>query len=102
MAAWRERPADGGIVWHEAFHAFECYGCTEFEEIRKASDRTPDRLAELREMLIIEHTECWLYNDVEQARKARRYRKESTRRKNLQSRAGQSLDRMSVSWRGRR
>jgi hypothetical protein len=98
--ARRERPEDGGIEWHEELNAFECLGCFEFEEIRKRADRTPDRLAELRELLIIEHTECWQFEDPKMARDARKYRSERKRRENLKARAGGALDRQSVSWRG--
>jgi hypothetical protein len=77
----RERPEDGGIVWHKEWHAFECYGCGEFEEIRKSSARTPDRLAEMREFLIIDHTECWQFDDPKMAADARKYRSEKKRRR---------------------
>jgi hypothetical protein len=89
----RVRPKDGGMVWREALNAFECYGCGEFEEIRDRRQRTPDKLAELLEMLIVEHTECWEFDDPEMARRARRYRSEKKRRVNLA--------RQGVSWRGR-
>ena len=103
MAARRERPPDGGIVWREDLNAFECLGgCEEFYQVGKRRDReNPETMLALREMLVIDHTECWLYNDVEQARRARRYRSEKTRRENLKNRVGGALDRMSVSWRGR-
>jgi hypothetical protein len=92
--AKRERPEDGGMVWHERFNAFECLGCLEFEEIRKRGDRTPARLAELHELLVIEHTECWQFDDPQMARDARKYRKEKKRRENLAAQR--------VSWQGRR
>lgn len=79
----RERPEDGGIVWHEALNAFECLGCTEWEEIRRRGDRTPEKLAELRELLIADHTECWEFNDPRMARLQRRFRKDVKRQKNL-------------------
>lgn len=88
--ARRERPADGGIVWHERFNAFECWGCGKFEEIRKAANRTPDRLAEIRELLIADHTECWEYDDPRMGADARKYRKEKKRRELLKARAGGS------------
>jgi hypothetical protein len=97
----RERPEDGGILWHEKFNAFECLGCAEFTEIRKRADRTPDRLEELKELLVIEHTECWEFDDEQKARDARRYRSERKRRENLTARASGALDRQSVSWQGR-
>jgi hypothetical protein len=86
----RVRPEDGGIVWHEDLNAFECWGCGEFEEIRKRGERTPERLAELRELLVIDHTECWEFDDPEMARNARRFRKEAKRRENL-ARCAQGL-----------
>lgn len=91
--AKRTRPADGGMVWHEDLHAFECYGCGEFEEVRSARDREPDKLAELHELYIIDHTECWEFDDPEMAAEARKYRKEKKRRQNLAAQR--------VSWRGR-
>ncbi len=92
QGAQRVRPEDGGIVWHEAFHAFECYGCGEYIEIGDRRKRTPDALAETRELLIIDHTECWEFDDPEQARQARKYRKEKKRRELLKQRAGAALD----------
>lgn len=89
--AKRERPEGGGIVWHERYNAFECVGCSEFEEIRNRAHRTPAKLAELRELLIADHTECWEFADVKMARDARRYRK---RKKQL------NLASQRVSWRG--
>lgn len=89
------------MVWHERLHAFHCLGCDGWEEIRKSADRTPDRLAELGELLVIDHTECWQFDDPRMAAEARRYRKEKKRRENLKARAGVALDRQSVSWRGR-
>lgn len=100
-ATKRERPADGGVVWHEELNAFQCYGCLEFEEIHKRADRTPDRLEELKELLIIEHTECWQFDDPRMAADARKYRSEKKRRENLKARVAGALDRQSVSWRGR-
>lgn len=99
--AKRERPADGGMEWHEKFRAFECYGCGEFTEIRNPHDREPDKLAELHELLIIEHTECWLFDDPKMAADARKFRSEKKRRENLKARASGALDRQAVSWRGR-
>jgi hypothetical protein len=99
----RERPADGGIVWRQDLNAFECLGgCEDFHQVWKRRDReNPETMALLRELLVVEHTECWKYADVEMAKRARRHRKEKTRRENLKNRAGLALDRQSVSWRGR-
>ncbi len=63
----RARPEDGGIVWHERLHAFECQGCDEFEEVHGAHNREPDRLAELKELLVVDHTECWEFDDPRMA-----------------------------------
>ncbi len=100
-AGKRVRPEDGGIVWHEEWNAFECLGCTEFTEIRKRADRTPDRIEELKELLVIEHTECWQFDDPKMAADARKYRSEKKRRENLRARTVGALDRQAVSWRGR-
>lgn len=94
----RERPEDGGILWHERLNAFECLGCGEFEEVRSRHLRTPEKLATIKELVIADHVECWLYDDAEMARKARRYRKAKAQREN-QATAG--LARQAVSWRGR-
>jgi len=100
--ARREPPEDGAVVWHERFNAFECLGCGEYTEIRDRSKRTPDRLAEMKEMLVADHIECWEFDDPKMAADARKYRSEKKRRTNLKARAGGALDRQSVSWRGRR
>jgi hypothetical protein len=97
----RERPADGGIVWREEWNAFECLGCCEdYFHVGKACDRTPDRLAEIKEMLVADHTECWEFDDPRMAADARKHRKEKKRRENLRARAAGALDRQAVSWRG--
>jgi hypothetical protein len=94
----RERPEDGGIDWHEELHAFFCWGCLEYEEIRNCHEREPDKLAEIHELLIIDHTECWEFDDPEMAKQARQYRKEKKRRELL---AAGNLAAQRVSWRGR-
>ncbi len=76
----RERPADGGMKWHDRHNAFECYGCGEFIEIRRRADREPDKLALTRELLVADHTECWEFDDPQMARDARKYRTERKRR----------------------
>ncbi len=93
----RVRPEDGGVVWRERWNAFECLGCGEFWEVGCRCDRTPAKLAELRELLVADHTECWEFDDPRMALDARRYRKEKKRRENLKARAGGALDRQSVS-----
>lgn len=80
------------MVWREQLNAFECLGCSEFEEIRKRSDREPERLALLRELLIVDHTECWEFDDPRMAKLQRRFRKRVKREKNLAAQR--------ASWRG--
>lgn len=95
----RERPEDGGIVWHDRWNAFECRGCTEWEEIRCAHDRTPERLAIRRELLVIDHTECWEFDDPKMALDARKHRSEKKRRELLKQQ-GAGLASQRAGWRG--
>jgi hypothetical protein len=92
MTARRERPDDGGVVWHARANAFECLGCG---EMLAFGDRriwgNPERLAEVKELVVKDHEECWLYQDAEKARQARRYRKERKRRERLVTRAARAL-----------
>ena len=92
--AKRERPEDGGIVWRERLHAFECLGgCGEYYQVFKRADReNAETLATLRELLVVDHTECWEFDDPEMARQARKHRK----RKRLAA----NLAAQRVSWRG--
>jgi hypothetical protein len=96
--AKRVRPDDGGIEWHEELHAFFCRGCLEYDEIRNPHSREPDKLAEIHEGLIMDHTECWEFDDPEMAKQARKHRKEKKRRELL---AAGGLAAQRVSWRGR-
>jgi hypothetical protein len=89
----RERPADGGVIWHDRLNAFECLACNEFYEVRWRRERTPEKLAVVREMLVLDHTECWEWNDARVARLQRRFRKEMKRQKNLAA--------QKASWKGR-
>jgi hypothetical protein len=75
----RQRPEDGGVEWHERWNAFECLGCGEFFTVRR-KDRDPEKLAELHELLIVDHTECWKFDDPKMARDARKYRKKKALR----------------------
>lgn len=67
------------MIWHDRLNAFECLACNEFFEVRSRRLRTPSGLAETREMLVLDHTECWEYNDARMARLQRRFRKEVKR-----------------------
>jgi hypothetical protein len=91
-ATKRQRPEDGGVEWHEELNAFECLACFEFLSVRRR-DRNPEKLAELKELLIIDHTECWEFDDPRMARNARRFRREIKRQSNLAAQR--------TSWRGR-
>ena len=79
----RPRPDDGGMEWHHDINAFECLGCLDHISVRPSVYRDPEALLSMKELLVLDHTECWLYLDAAQARKARRFRKNSTRRKLL-------------------
>ena len=106
-ATRRERPADGGMVWHDKLNAFECYGCDGFEEVHDRRRRTPDSLALLRELLIVDHTECWQFNDPRMAADARKYRKRKKLRENMERQGsgnrdqGTGLASQRTAWRGR-
>lgn len=102
----RVRPEGGGLDWIPHFNATHCLGCDEWESVHRAVWSDPERLAAHMEALVIDHTECWEFNDPKMARDARRYRKEKKRRELLKGRVGNAFDRMSVaaqreSWRGR-
>ena len=87
----RERPMGGGVCWHEALRVFECLGCEERVEIRRCVYSNPERLAEQRELLELEHRNCWKYKTAELARNARRWRKEGLRRWMLVTAAARRL-----------
>lgn len=91
----RQRPEEnGGIIWHREFHAFQCLGCEGFHEVRKRREYDdPEFLASTRELLIVDHTECWEFADPRMARDARRFRKAKKLRENLAAQR--------ASWRGR-
>lgn len=90
------------MVWHAPLHAFHCEGCDGWEEIHSRRIRNnPELLDEHRELLMLDHTECWEFDDPKMAADARKYRKDKKRRELLKQRAGSALDRQSVQWRGR-
>lgn len=83
----RVRPANGGVRWHARVNAFECEGCGELTPVTSRRVWTdPERLAIFRELLVLDHTECWEYDDPRMARLARRFRK-SVKRQMLLRRA---------------
>lgn len=99
--ARRTRPEDGGVVWHPGLNAFECLGCEGRIAVQSRRVWTnPERLLAFKEMLVIDHTECWQFDDPKMAADARKYRSERKRRENLKARAAAVLDRQAVSWRG--
>lgn len=94
--ALRDRPEDGGMIWHPRLNAFECLGCEEMLPQRRLTWNSPERLAEAREMLVLDHTECWQFGDSRMAAQARKYRKNRKRRELLRGRAGGAFDRMAA------
>lgn len=85
----RERPGDGGVRWHARANAFECQACGELTPVMSRRMWTnPERLAIFRELMVIDHTECWEYDDPRMALLARRFRREVKRQKNLAARRG--------------
>ena len=91
-SAKRERPADGGMPYNDRLHFFHCYGCEEDIEVRHQVYIDPEKLHSFREMLILDHTECWEFDDPQMAADARRYRKAKKRR--------ELLAKNNVQWRG--
>lgn len=87
----RTRPEDGGIEWHPRINATHCLGCDEWESVHLVVWRDPEALASRLENLVLEHTECWEFDDPKMAADARRYRKEKKRRELLKGRAGRAL-----------
>lgn len=71
----RERPENGGIVWHARANTFECKGCGEFQPQHRGTWMNPERLAMVRELVVLDHTECWEYDDPRMAKLARKFRK---------------------------
>lgn len=84
----RTRPEDGGIKWYPRANVFECEGCEELIPQHRNVWMNPERLAMTRELLILDHTECWEYNDPRMAKLARRFRKGLKRQKLLMGRNG--------------
>lgn len=88
------RSEGAGIVWKAWIHAFYCEGCEDHIEIRSRREYDDaEFVASMKEMLIVDHTECWEFDDPEMARQARRWRKKKKLRENLAAQA--------ASWRGR-
>jgi hypothetical protein len=79
----RKRPEDGGMEWHADLNAFECLGCGETIPVWRRTWTNPEALASMRELLVIDHTECWEFNDARMAQLQRQYRKRLKREKNL-------------------
>ncbi len=84
----RERPADGGMKWHASVSVFECLACGELHAQRRQVSTNPERLLLVRELLVLDHTECWEFDDPRMARLQRRFRKAVKRQKLLSGRTG--------------
>lgn len=75
------------MAWHARLGVFVCLACEEEYAVRSRAIRSnPERLMMFKEMLIIDHTECWEYDDPRMAKLQRRFRKELKRQKNLAAR----------------
>ena len=77
------RPLGGGVYWHEKDHALECMGCLVLIEVRRSIYSDPELLATIRQLLELDHEDCWRYADAEAARHARNFRKDRERLKKL-------------------
>lgn len=82
----RARPENGGIVWHARANAFECEGCGELIAQGRRVWMDPERLVIVRELVVLDHTECWEFDDPRMAKLARRFRKGLKREKLLRAR----------------
>jgi hypothetical protein len=71
----RARPENGGIVWHARANALECEGCGELIAQGRRVWMDPERLVIVRELVMLDHTECWEFDDPRMAKLARRFRK---------------------------
>jgi hypothetical protein len=76
----------GGIKWHACVAVFECLGCGELFAMRRRGAQNPEAVATVREMLVLDHTECWEYDDPRMAKLQRRFRKGVKRQKLLMGR----------------
>ena len=80
------------MPYNDRLHFFECWGCDELIEVRRKIYVDPEKLAEYRELLILDHTECWEFDDPRMAADARKFRKAQKRRELLKGRANAVLD----------
>ncbi len=67
------------MVWHARMNAFECEGCGDLMAQRRPVWSDPEELALMRELLVLDHTECWEYDDPRMAKLARKFRKDVKR-----------------------
>jgi hypothetical protein len=79
----RDKPLDGAVYWHEKEHVLECMGCLSLIEVRRVIYGNPELLATIRELLALDHEDCWRYASAEDARNARNHRKDRDRLKKL-------------------
>jgi hypothetical protein len=82
-SAGRARPEGGGIIWHARVNLFECQACGGLTPMGRGAANDPERLAVMREMLVIDHAVCWEYSDRRMAQLARHFRKACRRHLNL-------------------
>ena len=62
-------------MWHARANTFECQGCGDLMAQRRQVWANPEQLQIVRELLILDHTECWEFDDPRMARLQRRFRK---------------------------
>lgn len=82
----RERPLGGGFYYHEGEHHFDCQGCLAVIEVRRLIYGSPELLASIKQLLEMDHADCWRYASAEDARNARSNRKDRDRLKKLSPR----------------
>lgn len=78
-----KRAPESSIHYDERTQSFHCFGCMEDIEVRRNVAADQEAFLSMREMVELDHQECPLYRDVEHARQARKFRKESKRRELL-------------------
>lgn len=70
----------GSIFFDERTASFGCLGCLEHVEVRRKVMNDPEQFLSMQELVALDHSECMSYGNVQMAKNARKYRKESKRR----------------------